>query len=164
MHCSISGRGVVADHYRCNVLTRLDVRGAPDLRSVLPRPVAGGADETIVATVRSILVDVRERGDDALRELTERFDGVRIDDVLVDPADCKAALDAIPSELRDALELAAANIRDFSREETSPEVDHERDGLRVRTLRRPVERAGCYVPGGRAVYPSTVLMTAVPAR
>src|SRR5207253_6741222 len=66
--------------------------------------------------------------------------------------------------VRRALEMAADNVRDFAAAEASADVRYERDGLVVRTLRRPVDRAGCYVPGGRAVYPSTVLMTAVPAR
>jgi histidinol dehydrogenase len=70
----------------------------------------------------------------------------------------------VPAEVRDALETAAANVADFARAELAPPVTFERDGLKVRTVRRPVDRAGCYVPGGRAVYPSTVLMTAVPAR
>jgi histidinol dehydrogenase len=60
--------------------------------------------------------------------------------------------------------MAANNVRDFGAAEAAPDLRYERDGLVVRTLRRPVDRAGCYVPGGLAVYPSTVLMTALPAR
>jgi histidinol dehydrogenase len=146
------------------VLARVDVRGARDLRAALPRPAAGGAQTDVVESVRSILEAVRERGDEAVRELTERFDGVRIDDLQVGDDERKRALEAIPDGVRDALELAAANVADFARAEAAPPLTYERDGLRVRTLRRPVERAGCYVPGGRAAYPSTVLMTAVPAR
>ncbi|MGH9186446.1 MAG: histidinol dehydrogenase [Acidimicrobiales bacterium] len=146
------------------MLTRLDLRGVPaaELGSRLPRPAAGGDDP--VAAVRAILADVRARGDDALRDLTERFDGVRLDELAVPPAEWKRALDAIPDRLRTALETARANIEAFQRAEASPGAMWEQDGLSVRTLRRPVERAGCYVPGGRAVYPSTVLHTAVPAR
>jgi histidinol dehydrogenase len=145
------------------VLSRLDLRGVTDLAGALPRPSVA-EDPMVVATVRSILDDVRTRGDDAVRELTERFDGVVLEELAVPAAECKRALESIPAARRAALEQAAANIRAFAAAEAAPEVRFERDGLVVRTLRRPVDRAGCYVPGGRAVYPSTVLMTAVLAR
>jgi histidinol dehydrogenase len=146
------------------VLARIDVRGVTDLRARLPRPATASDDATIVAAVREILASVRESGDEALRTYTERFDGASIDEIAVPDAERKRALEAIPVQVRDALELAAANIRDFATAESTKDVRYERDGLVVRTLRRPVDRAGCYVPGGRAVYPSTVLMTAVFAR
>ncbi len=145
------------------MLARLDLRGVTDLRAALPRPALAG-EPAVVDAVRAILADVRARGDAAVRELTKRFDGVDVGALEVPSPDCKRALEAIPGALRDALELAAANVRDFAAAEAAPDVRYEREGLLVRTLRRPVDRAGCYVPGGRAVYPSTVLMTAVPAR
>jgi histidinol dehydrogenase len=145
------------------MLRRLDLRGVTgDLRTHLPRPALGG-DEP-VAAVRAILADVRARGDAAVREYTARFDGVEVDDLRVPPADVAAALQAIPSDLRDALEAAHANVLAYHQAQVGDTVHHERDGVVVRELRRPVDRAGLYVPGGRAVYPSTVLMTAVPAR
>ena len=146
------------------MLTRVDVRGVGDLRAALPRPAAGGNEAPVVDTVRAILADVRARGDAAVRECTERFDGVQLDELAVPDDERKRALDVVPVDVRDALETAAANVADFARAEMAPPVTYERAGLKVRTLRRPVERAGCYVPGGRAAYPSTVLMTAVPAR
>lgn len=145
------------------MLQRLDLRGVRgDLVAVLPRPQVAG-DEP-VAAVRAILDEVRTGGDDALRACTERFDGVRLDDLRVPPTECTAALAAIPPALRAALEAAADRIAAYHRATVAPEVVHRHDGIRVRELRRPVDRAGLYVPGGRASYPSTVLMTAVPAR
>jgi histidinol dehydrogenase len=145
------------------MLQRLDLRGVRgDLVAVLPRPQVAG-DEP-VAAVRAILEEVRDGGDDALRACTERFDGARLDDLRVPPAECEAALAAIPPVLRAALEAAAHRIDAYHRATVAPEVVHRHDGIRVRELRRPVDRAGLYVPGGRASYPSTVLMTAVPAR
>jgi histidinol dehydrogenase len=145
------------------MLQRLDLRGIRgDLAGVLPRPQVAG--EEPVAAVRAILDEVRGGGDAALRACTERFDGVRLDDLRVPPAECEAALAAIPGPLRAALEAAAERIDAYHRATVAPEVVHRHDGIRVRELRRPVERAGLYVPGGRASYPSTVLMTAVPAR
>jgi len=145
------------------VLERLDVRGVSDLTAALPRP-SSHTDPGVINGVREILAAVRERGDDAVREFTLRFDGIAVDDPLVPASECKRALESIDPALRSALEQAAANVRDFAAAEAAGDVRYERDGLVVRTRRVPVDRAGCYVPGGLAVYPSTVLMTAVPAR
>ncbi len=144
------------------MLNRLDLRDATgDLRGLLPRPEVGvGAP---VAAVRAILDDVRARGDAALLDLTERFDGVRPDPLRVPAGEMKAALEAIPRVLRDALEVAWGNIVDHHRHQLQADSRTEDRGLVLRELRRPVERAGCYVPGGKARYPSTVLMTAGPA-
>jgi histidinol dehydrogenase len=147
------------------MLHRLDLRGVPadaDLAGRLPRPEA--AKEPPVAAVQAIIADVRVRGDAALREYTERFDGPVVDDLRVPSAELEAALTSIPPLLREALDAALANIGDFHRQQLRDDSRHERDGLVVRELRRPVDRAGLYVPGGRARYPSTVLMTAVPAK
>ncbi len=88
---------------------------------------------------------------------------MRLSELRVPIADLRAALDAVPVELRDALERAADGIADFHASERREAATYERDGIVVRTIPIPVDRAGCYVPGGRAIYPSTVLMTAVPA-
>jgi histidinol dehydrogenase len=145
------------------MLCRLDLRGAgDDLRDRLPRPDAGG-DEP-VAAVAAVLHAVRTRGDDALRELTERFDRVTVDELRVPDAELKDALGSIPADVRAALEAAHDGIRSFHETQRRADDRHERGGIVVEALTRPVDRAGCYVPGGRARYPSTVLMTAVPAK
>jgi histidinol dehydrogenase len=146
------------------VLTRLDLRGidVADLADRLPRPAPVGAGP--VTAVREILTAVRERGDDALLELTERFDGVRLEALSVPRGEWDAALARLDPALRDALEAAAASVRAFQEAERAGDVEHAARGITTRTLRRPVDRAGCYVPGGLAVYPSTVLMTVIPAR
>jgi histidinol dehydrogenase len=145
------------------MLHRLDLRGAgPGLVASLPRPEA--AKEPPVAAVKAILADVRERGDAAVRDYTERFDGVRLDDFRVPATELDAALATLPVGLREALEAARDAIEAFHRKQLRPDISHARDGVVVREVRRPVDRAGLYVPGGLARYPSTVLMTAVPAR
>ncbi len=145
------------------MLNRLDLRGATgDLRPLLPRPELAGAQP--VAAVRAILDEVRARGDAAVREFSARFDGVVPDPLRVPPREIEAARAGLAPDLRSALESAAAAITDFQRSQLVPDHTYERRGLRIRDIRRPVDRAGCYVPGGRAVYPSTVLMTALPAR
>jgi histidinol dehydrogenase len=146
------------------LLRRLDLRGkSGDLRSDIPRPEA--ATEPPVAQVQALLREVRERGDEALRDLTERFDGVRPGDPLrTAQADLEAALAGIPPLLREALEAARANVLAYHREQLHDDARYEKDGLVVRELRRPVDRAGVYVPGGATPLISTVLMTVIPAR
>ena len=117
-----------------------------------------------MAAVREILDEVRRGGDEAVAELTERFDGVRPTSLRVPSGDLEAALSRIDPELRRALESAAAGIEDFHRHQARQDSRYERDGIVVEGRHIPVDRAGCYVPGGRAIYPSTVLMTAVIAK
>jgi histidinol dehydrogenase len=113
-------------------------------------------------TVRDILGRVRSEGDAALSELTKRFDGVE-GPLRVDPDRLIGALAEIDSDVRVALELAHDRIVDFHRHQLPPRTRVESDGVVIESFGRPVARAGCYVPGGRAAYPSTLLMTAVPA-
>jgi histidinol dehydrogenase len=145
-------------------LTLVDVRGSgANLEGVLPAPKVVD-DEEANATVRQILAQVRQAGDAALVELTARFDGVEIDELRVSPDEVKAALDQIPPSLKDALELAYDNIVRYHRSQVHPDRQVEHEGVLVEDVRRPVDRAGLYVPGGRAPLASTVLMTAGPAR
>jgi histidinol dehydrogenase len=150
------------------MLERLDLRAhVGDLRSVLAREEAVDADgDAVLATVRTILADVRARGDAALRELTERFDGCRLDDLRV-PADAlPAALAQVPEEFAAALRFAHDQIRAYHETQLveAAEKPYERNGVVVQEVVRPVDRAGLYAPGGRAPLASSVLMTAVPAR
>jgi histidinol dehydrogenase len=145
------------------VLSRLDLRGRADLAGALAPPDVA-RDDAAVTAVRAIIADVRDRGDAAVRELTERFDGCRVDDLAVPADDVRAALDAIAPDLRAALEVATDRIREYHAAQLQgPEPAIERDGITLREVAVPVDRAGLYVPGGRATYPSTVLMTAIPA-
>lgn len=145
------------------MLNRLDLRGETGaLADLLPRPNVSG-DEP-VAAVRGILADVRSRGDVAVRELTERFDGVRLHDLAVPRSQWQAAIDTLPPALVQALTQARDSVRAFHEAQVRPDHTYERNGITVRGRSVPVDRAGVYVPGGRGAYPSTVLMTAVPAR
>ena len=123
------------------------------------------ADADVSRDVAAILARVRAEGDAALLDYTKRFDGHDLDAWQVDPAECRAALDALAPELRQALELAAERITAYH-EKQRPEDRDEVDatGVRVGARWTPVEAAGLYVPGGRAAYPSSVLMNAIPAK
>src|SRR5580658_7314879 len=144
------------------MLERLDLRGTTErLEDVLPRPADVG--ESVHDVVAEILAQVRREGDEAIRELTMRFDRVTLSDLRVPKTDIAAALDRVPPSVREALEVAYARIFAYHAHEGTPAEDWRSDGVTVRHLVRPVARAGCYVPGGRARYPSTVLMCAAPA-
>jgi histidinol dehydrogenase len=145
------------------MLRRLDLRGAAGpLAELIPRP--GPLPEGPLAEVRSIIDEVRARGDAALREFSERFDAVRIEELRVPPEHVAAAASQIPGELRESLEFARDAIEAFQLHTCPEQRIFERGGVRIEELCRPVDRAGLYVPGGRARYPSTVLMTAIPAK
>ncbi len=146
------------------MLNRLDLRGLAGeaLVADLPRPNPGGDGPT--DAVRSILADVREGGDDAVRRLTERFDGVTVLDSAVPQEELDAALASIPADLADALTEAAEAVRAFHVAQRREDHVVVRGGVTVTGRTVPVDRAGCYVPGGRGVYPSSVLMTVIPAR
>ncbi len=145
------------------MLSRLDLRGTnADLSPLTARGEA--VDASAVEGVRAIIAEVRGRGDAAVRDLTEHFDGCTIDDLRVPGDDLRAALDEAPAEFRAALEYAREEVTAYHEAQLGDDVRLERDGVTLRELVVPVDRAGLYVPGGRATYPSTVLMTAIPAR
>jgi histidinol dehydrogenase len=125
-------------------------------------------DPAIDEAVAAIIADVRARGDAAVLEYTARFDGLRaarMADLTVDRPEMKRAYDTIDDEQRAALETAAARIRDFH-ERQKPEgfVFSTPDGTELGQRVTPLDRAGLYVPGGKAAYPSSVLMNALPAQ
>jgi histidinol dehydrogenase len=138
----------------------------PAARAVLDRS-AGGWDEGVDEPVRAILADVRARGDAAVREYTERFDrrAPGADGTYRLP---RARWDALAAEtapdVRAALERAADRIRAFHERQVEPDVELVDGGARLELRARPLARVGIYVPGGTARYPSSVLMTAIPAR
>jgi len=144
------------------MLRRIDLRGRDLAHVEIPRPRVAG--DPPVAAVRAILDAVRTGGDAALRELTARFDGAVVDDLRVPAGACAAALAALPPGLRAAMDTARDNIEAYHRAQLHDGAHTDRGGVHVREIRRPVDRAGCYVPGGQAPLLSTVLMTAVPAR
>ncbi len=145
------------------MLNRLDLRGlGTDVAHLLPRPTLDGAEP--IDTVRAILDRVREEGDTVLLELTEKFDGVSLDRVRVADADLDAAVEALTPELRAAMDTSIANVRAFHEHQLREPELIEQPGMRIKAYQRAMDRAGMYVPGGRAEYPSTVIMTVVPAK
>jgi histidinol dehydrogenase len=148
---------------------RLDSR-APGFKRDLDALVAFEAaqDPAIDATVASIIADVRARGDAALLACTERFDNIRasaVHELEIGRDELKRAFDQLPNAQRDALATAAARIRVFHERQKAPDWSiREPDGTELGQRVTPLDRVGIYVPGGKAAYPSSVLMNAIPAQ
>jgi histidinol dehydrogenase len=125
---------------------------------------SGGVDPEVLATSSRIVDDVRRRGDEALREYTATFDKVDIEDLRVPAAEIEAAARAVPEEFVEAIATAAAAIEDFhSKAVPRSWFTVEEGGVFLGVKVTPLRRVGIYVPGGRACYPSSVLMNAIPA-
>ena len=125
----------------------------------------GSQMQAAVQAVDAIIEQVRQHGDEALLELSERFDGIRPEPLRIPAARLAAAWEATAPELRQALELAHERILAFHQRQMPQDLAITGPHGELLGRRwRPVERAGLYVPGGRAAYPSTVLMNAVPAK
>ena len=124
----------------------------------------GAFNAQALAAATAIVEAVRERGDAALREYTERFDGVAVDDFRVPPSRMAEAASLVSDDLSAALRQAAVQIRDFhERQRQQSWFTVRQDGALTGAKVTPLDSVGIYVPGGRALYPSTVLMNAIPA-
>src|SRR5512136_107573 len=137
-----------------------------DFRDYTPRK-GGGMPPEAMESASSIVAGVRKGGNKALLEFTKRFDGAELkqEDLEVGQRELDMALDTTPSGLRTALENSALRIRTFQKlQMPSPFSNEMAPGVTAGVTYDPIESAGLYVPGGRAAYPSTVLMTAIPAK
>jgi histidinol dehydrogenase len=149
------------------MMQTIDLRGVQPTRAaferLVPRPVVDVGVAMHVAT--ELIDDVRARGAAALREQAERFDGGAPATVRVSAEDIADAVEALPADVRAALEEAIARVREATAAQVPPPAE-TRIGPGATIVQRwqPVERAGLYVPGGKAVYPSSVVMNAVPAQ
>ncbi|MDN3311885.1 histidinol dehydrogenase [Microbacterium oryzae] len=145
----------------------IDLRGrrlsTAELLAVVPR--AAEALQTAASVAAEIVADVRRRGEDSLREQAERFDGVTGHEVRVPAAHIVEAVAGLDPRVRVALEQAIQRVRAASAAQVPP-ARETRIGSGARVLQRwqPVTRAGVYIPGGKAVYPSSVVMNVVPAQ
>jgi len=136
----------------------------PDERRAALRRPAQEDGEELQQKVRAIVADVRTRGDAALHEYTERFDGVRLDALEVSRSEYAAAQAALSAEQIAALERAIANVRAFHEAQRAPTLVLETSpGVVCERHYRPIDAVGLYVPAGVAPLPSAAIMTAVPA-
>jgi histidinol dehydrogenase len=126
------------------------------------------ADEKLEATVAGILSDVRKRGDAAVLEYTRKFDRLSLTNAAameLSRAELRAAFDGLPAEQRRALEQAAQRVTDYHKKQVQTSWSYtDTDGTLLGQQVTPLDRVGLYVPGGKAAYPSSVLMNALPAK
>jgi len=126
------------------------------------------ADDKLEATVVGILADVRKRGDAALLEYTQRFDRLKMSGAAaleIAKSELRTAFDSLPAEQRNALEQAAQRINDYHKKQVQASWSYtDADGTLLGQQVTPLDRVGLYVPGGKAAYPSSVLMNALPAK
>lgn len=141
------------------LLARIKELGEDERNDILNR---GVNPEEVYPVVREIIQKVRDHGDKALRELTRRYDGVDLDDFRVTRKEFKEARK--DSSLKKALQKARENITAFHQVQLRKDWSVKGDGTTLGQVYRPIKRVGCYIPGGRAAYPSTVLMTVIPAQ
>jgi histidinol dehydrogenase len=140
-----------------------------DIVAELKRIIDRGetATEEVAATVKEVVERVRKEGDPAVLAYTEKFDRVKLTlkDIRVTQDEMKDAYTRVDPKKVDALKLAARNIRSFhEKQKISSWVSQEADGVILGQLARPIRSAGVYVPGGKACYPSSVLMNVIPAK
>jgi len=134
-----------------------------DINKVLNREIQTyGEYESVV---KEVIAQVLSRGDDALKEYTQKFDGVALDNLLVSQSEIDEAESLVSDEFKNILKTAAQNIEFFHKKQVKQgfEVTKE-DGIILGQKYTPIQKAGIYVPGGTASYPSTVLMNAIPAK
>ncbi len=129
----------------------------------LRRP-GGFLSEKVRGAARRIVEDVRARGDEALLDYTERFDGARPEPLRVPQLEIARAREALSPELEESFGVAIENVRAFHEREMDRSWEQSRAGATTGQRVRPIRRAGIYVPGGHGAYPSTLVMSAVPAQ
>ncbi len=125
---------------------------------------AENVGDEIEKTVRTIIADVRKRGDEALFEYGEKFDRVKLESLYVSEGEKEEALKKLSPELKEAMDRAAANIYDFHAKQKQQSWIDNKNGRIMGQRVLPLRRVGLYVPGGSAAYPSSVLMNAIPAK
>ncbi|KIC93431.1 histidinol dehydrogenase [Flavihumibacter solisilvae] len=134
----------------------------PEWESILRRPVLDHS--SLRGTVQEIMDQVKQRGDDALRDYTLRFDGITVDHFEITGDEINAAVQKVSAELKTAMQQAAANIRRFHEAQVQqPEVIETMPGIRCWRSAVGIEKVGLYIPGGSAPLFSTVLMLGIPA-
>jgi histidinol dehydrogenase len=144
---------------------KIDARGREPREVVgeLRRP-GGFLSEKVRAAARRIVEDVRARGDEALLEYTRRFDGVLPEPLRATREEIDRALATLSPEIEESFGVAIENVRAFHKREMDRSWEQSRGGATTGQRVRPIRRAGLYVPGGHGAYPSTLLMSAVPAQ
>jgi histidinol dehydrogenase len=146
----------------------LPIYNANDMRDIKQRLVnrADSMDENIIASVRKIIAEIREIGNEALFEYTKKFDGFDLDarNMAVTRQEVQAAYVHADPALVEIMKKSATNIRNYHERQKRETWKVEKSGITLGQIIRPLKRVGVYVPGGKASYPSSVLMNIIPAK
>jgi histidinol dehydrogenase len=147
-------------------MLRTIIEGEPEFDRKIAALVdrSGTVPASIESSARDIIAEVRRRGDAAVRELTQRFEQRTLTALELSAADWDSAVAQVPADVRRALAEAASRIRVYHERERYESYETVEEGIRLACRFTPLARVGLYVPGGTARYPSSVLMTAVPAK
>jgi len=122
-------------------------------------------EQSVIKVVNEVIEDVKANGDKSIEFYTEKFDNVKLEKILVNQSEIKKSYDKVDKKVIDALRKAAKNIEKFHKAQIPKEWYEEVDnGIKAGQIIRPIDIVGCYIPGGRAIYPSSVLMTIIPAK
>lgn len=144
-------------------MQRIDYPKQEDWSSLLERPTQSVSD--IEGTVLSIFQEVKEGGDTILKKYTEKFDGVKLDSIIVSQEELDQAAAKVSDELKDAISVAKGNIKRFHKAQATAKIEVETmPGVSCWQEKRPIQKVGLYIPGGTAPLFSTILMLAVPAK
>lgn len=129
----------------------------------LPESRIATFSEEVLKVVENIVNDVRKKGDKAILEYTEKFDGIKLDSIKVSEDEIRSQASKIPDELRNAIDIIAEQLKEFHLSAAPPQMGGGKNGIEFGILWKPIEKVGIYVPGGKKLYPSTLLMAGIPA-
>ena len=151
------------------MINKLD-SSQPDFQSQLQSLLSweGVSDKSVESLVNEIITNIRNNGDSALLDYSVKFDNISasaIDELVIDLNETKSAFEGLPEKEKDALQVAAERVRDYHKKQQQDTWTYEEeDGTILGQKVTPINRVGLYVPGGKAAYPSSVLMNAIPAK
>ena len=151
------------------MINKLD-SSQPDFQSQLQSLLSweGVSDKSVESLVNEIITNIRNNGDSALLDYSVKFDNISasaIDELVIDLNETKSAFEGLPEKEKDALQVAAERVRDYHKKQQQDTWTYEdEDGTILGQKLTPINRVGLYVPGGKAAYPSSVLMNAIPAK
>ena len=151
------------------MINKLD-SSQPDFQSQLQSLLSweGVSDKSVESLVNEIITNIRNNGDSALLDYSVKFDNINvsaIDELVIDLNETKSAFEGLPEKEKDALQVAAERVRDYHKKQQQDTWTYEEeDGTILGQKVTPINRVGLYVPGGKAAYPSSVLMNAIPAK
>ncbi len=151
------------------MINKLD-SSQPDFQSQLQSLLSweGVSDKSVKSLVNEIITNIRNNGDSALLDYSVKFDNISvssIDELVIDLNETKSAFEGLPEKEKDALQVAAERVRDYHKKQQQDTWTYEEeDGTILGQKVTPINRVGLYVPGGKAAYPSSVLMNAIPAK